>query len=194
MSSGAIPATEQFVVGACNNFHVVVKAFMNTVIQFGDPGREIISSVSLPLVEPLRDDSVAGRRVYPLDVHPPVGGAPSILGPEFGERFFQGDLQFYRSKLLRRDEYAQGLMSHLFKYLSPGSLDALEIYPQFAAYKASMDTFAIWELNLKTHQYGNSRTKQRFMIDLASVKQLGSHEAYVGDVRAKARLVGCWCL
>ena len=170
---------------------------MNTVFQFGDPGREIISSVRLPLVEPLRDDSVAGRRVYPLEVHPPVGGAPSILGPELtesGECFFRDDLQFYRSKLLRRDEYAQGLMSHLFKYLSPGSLDALEIYPQFAAYKASMDTFAIWELNLKTHQYGNSRTKQRFMIDLASVKQLGSHEAYVGDVRAKARLVGCWCL
>ena len=37
--------------------------------------------------------------------------------------------------------------------------------------------------------YGSARTKQRFMVDLVTCKQTGTHEAYIGDIRSRLKLV-----
>ena len=88
---------------------------------------------------------------------------------------------------------SQGLVVYILSRLSIASKLALSTHTDvdtgFEACKARVDHFGLWELVLKTHLYGSARTKQRFMVDLLSCKQTGSHEAFIGDIRAKMKLV-----
>ena len=59
----------------------------------------------------------------------------------------------------------------------------------FEACKVVVNTFGLWLLVLKTHLYDFGYTKQRLFFVLAHVKQSGSHEACISELRAQAKLV-----
>ena len=93
----------------------------------------------------------------------------------------------------RYQKDSQELVVYILSRLSIASKLALSTYTHvdtgFEACKARVDHFGLWDLVLKTHLYGSARTKQRFMVELLSCKQSGSHEAFIGDIRARMKLV-----
>ena len=116
-------------------------------------------------------------------------------GPELSdvsENFLLSDKQYYRTRKTQPEDHAQQLVAYILSKLCPGSKQALSVSVNpdgFKACKVAVDAFGLWLLVLKTQLYGSGRTKQRFFVDLMHVKQSGSHEAYIGELRARAKLV-----
>ena len=109
------------------------------------------------------------------------------------DRRFCADVAFFREILLQYQRDSQGLMVYILSRLSVVSKLALSTFTHaetgFETCKFKVDPLGLWALVLKSHLYGSARTKQRFMVDLLSCKQSGSHEAFIGDIRAKLKLV-----
>eukprot|EP01041_Mallomonas_annulata_P012351 gene12351-25986_t len=188
---------QKFMIGANNNFSSLVDAFMHSIISFGDPAREIIGGVVIPLVSPSKIDlDDGGRRVYSLfrtvDLIDPkiLSFGPDLS--EASERSYAADLQYYRTQKLERDKQSHALLAYIISRLSPESLTSLATHTGptgFDAAVLAVNTFDVWKLILKTHLYGSGRTKQRQMVDLLGVSQSKSHESYLKDFRDKSELV-----
>ena len=137
----------------------------------------------------------SGQPRYAHQYHAATKDRDERYGPELsdsGASDLLSDKNFYRDQRVERLKNSRALVAYLLSRLSAASKAALSTLkgPRgFDACKTAIDAFGLWELVLKTHLYGSARTKQRFMIDLFSVKQAGSHESYVGDINTKAKLV-----
>ena len=179
----------EFVCGPNNNFNALVDSFREHIICFGVPGKEILLNRRFLPEEPTIDDvDLKGKRKYAL-----VKSSADEL-TDAADRRFCADLAFWRDMFSRYQKDSQELVVYILSRLSIASKLALSTYTHvdtgFEACKARVDHFGLWDLVLKTHLYGSgARTKQRFMVELLSCKQSGSHEAFIGDIRARMKLV-----
>lgn len=186
-------AQELFTVGAGNNFHLLEEGFKDHIICYGSAGQEILRGVRIENPEPSADDEDKnGRRLYQLAFHPSTKDSAERYGPELsesGERALLSAMERWYNRCEKYRADSQALVSYTLSRLSSASKQVLLTNAGFEACKIAVDSFGLWQLVLKTHLYGSGRTKQRFLVDLVTVKQVGTHEAYMGDLRARVKLV-----
>lgn len=199
-ASANVSEEMQFRLGAVGNFPIVASHFKEICINFGVPGQEIIQGVRIPLPVPEKSAKDAHGFVYGHEVEKANDG--SLLRDtngdivfsrqltDNGERAFLQDLSYYRTQLVLREQHHAGLMVTLLRWLSPASKNALDVDPAYTTAKNLPDTFAVWGMVTKVHQFGSSRTKFQFLLDFLFNKQDGrSFDAYVVDLNRKSDLV-----
>ncbi len=81
-------------------------------------------------------------------------------------------------------------MAHILAWCSSPSLDALNAIPKYEVAKKILDTFQVFQLVVRVHQFGSSRMKFQFLVDFLQCKLAGrSFDAYVVDLNVKFALV-----
>ena len=192
----------QFRLGAAGNFPIITVLFKEACLKFGIPGQEIIKGVPIPLSLPTKNatDDV-GEFIYAHEVQRDEKGSPVLqidgITPKFysflsdnGERAFLQDIAYYRTQLVLREQHTAALMVLLLEFLSPESKNALDVDPLYTVAKNTPDTFAVWQMVIKVHQFGSSRTKFQFLVDFFACRQDGrAFDAFVVDLNRKNTLV-----
>jgi hypothetical protein len=177
----ATPAVPRELIqcGANNNFAKLEPDILEQVLVFGECGQEIAQNKRMPqLVMPTESDAV-----YPLVEG--VMTASAVI--RFGR-----DLDQYYVKLADRTKHAAHCFTFLLSLLSVPSKDALTNLDsdKLVAAKSSVDSFALWEMIMATHAQNSCRARQRYFVDLLNVRQTGTHDTYVRELRAAIKLVG----
>ena len=182
------------------DFNALLPRFRDLLIPYGRPGHDILvnqrSHTSLPSKDACDDD---GDYLYEH--------AELIEGLSKSERVkslsakvkltaqglsdFRYDEKLARQQMIIDEAHSHALLSCILAHLSPQSKVLLATLPdnRYEVSKLALDTFDVWQAVLLTHQFGSTRHKQHQFSQLLAVKQVGSHEDYLFDLRAKCSLV-----
>jgi hypothetical protein len=191
-SSNSVPII--FQVGASSNFPLVEQRFLDSVMVFGVPGRELIEGKRAVAVPFPKDDDAdeAGNRKYSLASYRSKDGDLMLEAflSDIGDRRLFADQQEHKVDAKLNQKHSIALLAHTLSMCSPASIQVLvALGPKYAEAKLDGDTFTIWEMIRNTHLHGSGRTKLRHLSEWLATKQTTSHEAYMGEIRQRGRLV-----
>jgi hypothetical protein len=172
--------------GANNNFTKLEPGILEHLLVYGECGQEILENKKMdPLVMPTEDAKAAdGQLIYPLQDGTTVMTASAVV--RFGR-----DLDQHYTKEMNRTKHAAHCFTYLMSLLSTQSKDALinKDSDKLALAKSTVDSFSLWEMIVSTHAQKSCRARQRYFVDLLNVRQSGTHDTYVRELRGAIKLV-----
>jgi len=178
------------------NFVTESKLFKQEVVRFGVPGREIITGVRTPLLEPEKYhwlvDPVTNIPVVNTAGDKTAVSLYELDSTRTGKLTAEGlsDFQYARTEYsLQHGLYighSHALLSHFFARISADSLATIETSDDFALLYSSMDTLGLWTLLENSHLHGSSRQKNLMLTQFLSFRQSGSHEHYLSSFNDQA--------
>jgi hypothetical protein len=150
-------------------------AWEEASISFGDHAMAIRSKARLlRLSYPSADDMILDAHGDDTDMQKYEHGDTGMT--RTGRSQFAQDIRDWNLRAEKDATNAAGLLSHLFRHMSPASKTLLKNHPGYAAAAATNDVFAIFFLVEATHVAGNSRNTFRHVADFLSLEQgTGAH-------------------
>ena len=172
MTSISLPVLPEKITKS--NFPRTRRQFLDLIIMFGRPAKEILRGTRILLVAPTKTATDAnGDRLYAVD-------DTGALTAE-GLSDFNFDRTVYLSQFQESVKHTTGLLAFMLSSLSDESKITLETKPGYDIAKSNEDTFGLWALILETHMVGSGRTKQYQMLQFLGLKQTSSHEEYLSQ-------------